>query len=197
MSQKNFDIRLNSSKPRKLVLIGASTGGPGLLEQIVISLHDTIDFSIVIAQHMDALSLSSFAKRLNRITTNEVLFVQDTLLIENSKIYLLEDSSYFEQNREVYIKRCENNKSFYHPEIDVFFSSAAKIKSMEIVTYLLSGIGQDGAKGMLELKKANFKTVAQDEKTSIVYGMPKSAYELNACRFVMSIDDICQDINRN
>ena len=188
---------MNSSKLKKLLLIGASTGGPGLLEKIVNSLSSEIDFTLVIAQHMDALALSSFAKRLNRITPNEVVFVQESLVLENSKIYLLEDSSYFEQNREIFIKKCEDNKSYYHPEIDTLFSFGAKLKNVEVVAYLLSGIGQDGAKGMLELKKANFKTVAQDEKTSIVYGMPKSAYELNACREVMSIDEICQDINRN
>ena len=197
MLPKNCDIHLNSSKLKKLILIGASTGGPGLLEKIVGSLSDSINFSIVIAQHMDALSLSSFAKRLNRITPNEVLFVQDTLIIEHSKIYLLEDSSYFEQNQDIYIKKCENNKSFYHPDIDGFFSFGAKLKNVEVVAYLLSGIGQDGVKGMLELKKANFKTVAQDEKTSIFYGMPKSAYELNTCSFVMSIDEIVRAINRN
>ncbi len=197
MLLKNLDIHLNSLKLKKLVLIGASTGGPGLLEKIVSSLTDEIDFTLVIAQHMDPLALSSFAKRLNRITSNEVLFVQETLMLENFKIYLLEDSSYFEQNRDIYIKKCEDNKSYYHPQIDTLFSFASRLKNVEVVAYLLSGIGQDGAKGMLELKKANFKTIAQDEKSSIVYGMPKSAYELHACSSVMSIDAIVEDINRN
>ncbi len=197
MLLKNLDIHLNSSKLKKLVLIGASTGGPGLLEKIVSSLADEIDFTLVIAQHMDVLALFSFAKRLNRITPNEVLFVQNSLVLENSKIYLLEDSSYFEQNRDIYIKKCEDNRSYYHPQIDTLFSFGTRLKNVKVVAYLLSGIGQDGVKGMLELKKANFKTVAQDEKTSIVYGMPKSAYELDACSSVMSIDEIVQDINRN
>lgn len=186
---------MNSSKPDKIVLIGSSTGGPGLLESILTSLKQSIDFTIVIIQHMDALSLSSFSKRLNRINPSEVIFVNKNMPIKKGKIYLLKDSSFLCQNQNGYhIELDTTKKSFYHPEVDRFFSSAAKLKGVEIITYLLSGIGADGAKGMLDLKNAGFKTVAQDEETSIVYGMPKSAYELGASTHVMSIEEIIRDI---
>ena len=187
---------MNFSTPNKLILIGSSTGGPGLLEKIVGSLTEPIDFSIVIAQHMHSLALSSFAHRLDRLTVNDVVFVQERTVVQNGKIYLLEDSSYFENSGDLCIQKCETNEGFYHPDVDIFFSSAKDIKTVEVVAYLLSGMGQDGAKGMLELKKRGFKTVAQDEATSIIYGMPKSAYEIGACEFVMSIDEIAQDIKR-
>ena len=185
---------MNSLKPKKLILIGASTGGPGLLEKIVTSL-DRIDFTIIIAQHMDRLSLSSFAKRLNRISENEVIFVDRRVAIENSKIYLLEDTSHIvHEQSSYYLQKESESTSFYHPDIDIFFSSALIMKDIIVTAYLLSGIGKDGAKGMLALKKSHCRTVAQDEKTSIVYGMPKSAKEMDACGSVMSIDKIIADI---
>ena len=187
---------MNSSKLKKLVLIGSSTGGPGLLEKIIGALTQQIDYSIVIAQHMHSLALASFAKRLDRLTPNEVVFVNKTTLLENGKIYLLEDSSCFQYRGTLYLEKSPENKGFYHPDIDMLFFSAEDIRGIDVNVYLLSGMGQDGAKGMLTLKQKKFKTVAQDEATSIIYGMPKSAYEMGACDFVMSIDEIVQDIKK-
>ncbi len=166
------------------------------MEKIVASLDKPIDFSIIIAQHMHALALGSFAKRLDRLSAHEVVFVKDRCLVEPAKIYLLEDSSYLEQEDAIYIKKYQEPKGFYHPDIDTFFLSAQSIKHIEFVVYLLSGMGRDGAKGMLELKKLEHKTVAQDEQSSIIYGMPKSALEMGASCAVMSIDEIIEDIKR-
>ena len=166
------------------------------MEKIIGSLTEPIDFSMVIAQHMNALALSSFAKRLDRITPNTVEFLDTTTTLQNGIIYLLEDSACFLDTSQITIAKCETDEGYYHPDIDTFFTSAKDIKGVEIVAYLLSGMGQDGAQGMLELKKRGFKTVAQDEQTSIIYGMPKSAYEIGACDFVMSINEIAQDIKK-
>jgi len=184
-------------KPKQLILIGASTGGPGFIEKIITSLGDSIDVAIVIAVHMNGLLLESFAKRLNRINHIAVDFVTQETKIQSGKIYLLEETSViYEKSGAIFLKEQTPLVGYYHPTIDELFLSAAKLKDIQISAYLLTGIGADGAKGMLELKNRGFYTVAQDEKTSIVYGMPKRAFEMDALRAVMSIEKIVEDIQK-
>ena len=188
---------MNSSNLNKLILIGASTGGPGLIEKIITALPSSIDTPIIIAQHMDRLSLHSFAKRLQRLKGIEVFFVEESANIQKDAIYILSDTSHLvKTSYGLTLKVTSENEGFYHPTIDVLFESAASLKNIEIISYLLSGIGADGAKGMLQLKESGFQTVAQDEKTSIVYGMPKSALELGAAGEVLSLENIICKINK-
>jgi two-component system chemotaxis response regulator CheB len=189
---------LISLKPKKLILIGASTGGPGLIEKIISSLPTVpINAAIVIAQHMNRVHLDSFSKRLNRINPIKVTFVSEKTTLLNGQIFLLEDTTTLQfEYGNIYLEKESLQKGYYHPTIDELFCSAAKLTNIEINAYLLSGIGADGAKGLLSLKDANCRTVAQDEKTSIVYGMPKSAFELGAHQYIMSIDEIIEDIHK-
>ena len=187
---------MNFLNRKKFILIGASTGGPGLLESIVTTLPPKIVTPIIIAQHMDRLSLESFAKRLNRINNITVEFVTQKTVLREGVIYLLEDTSVMQKESSSYfLEPCSHAMGFYHPTIDELFFSVAKCSDLEVHAYLLSGIGADGAKGLLALKEAGAKTVAQNEATSIVYGMPKSAVELGGASKVMSINEIKEDIN--
>ena len=187
---------MNFLNRKKLILIGASTGGPGLLESIVTALPPKIVTPIIIAQHMDSLSLESFAKRLNRINNITVEFVTQKTLLREGIIYLIGDTFVMQKESGSYfLEPSSYATGFYHPTIDEIFSSVAKFSNLEVHGYLLSGIGADGAKGLLALREAGAKTVAQDEATSIVYGMPKSAVEMGAASKVMSIDKIKEDID--
>ncbi len=187
---------MNFSKP-KLLLIGASTGGPGLIEKIITSLGQKIEGSIIIAQHMDKIAIASFAKRLNRINkTIEVVFCETSCEnINNNTIYLLNDTARLEQRNGLTLQKINDFQGIYHPNIDELFFSASKIINYDIQAYLLSGIGSDGAKGLKALKDAGYYCVAQDEKTSIVYGMPKRAKEINAVSSVLCIEKIIKEIN--
>ncbi len=181
----------------RLLLIGASTGGPGLIEKIVTSIDHSFDGSIIIAQHMDRVSLASFAKRLDRINIHtKVYFCEKSVQkIDTNSIYLFNKSAILKQNGLLVLEALKNYKGIYHPNINELFFSAADLKDCDIRAYLLSGIGADGAKGLLAIKKAGFICVAQDEQTSIVYGMPKIAKELNATSKIFSIEEIIRDIN--
>ncbi len=181
----------------KLLLIGASTGGPGLIEKIITSLGQKIEGSIIIAQHMDKIAIASFAKRLNRINkTIEVVFCETSCEnINNNTIYLLNDTARLEQRNGLTLQKINDFQGIYHPNIDELFFSASKIINYDIQAYLLSGIGSDGAKGLKALKDAGYYCVAQDEKTSIVYGMPKRAKEINAVSSVLCIEKIIKEIN--
>ena len=187
---------MNFLNRKKLILIGASTGGPGLLESIIKALPHTITTPIIIAQHMDRVALESFAKRLHRINNITVEFITQKTELREGVIYLLEDTSVMQKEYNSYfLEPYPHATGFYHPIIDELFFSVSKLDDIEVHAYLLSGIGADGAKGLLALRETGAKTVAQDEATSIVYGMPKSAVEMDAASKVMSIDEIKEDIN--
>ena len=187
---------MNSLKP-KLAFIGASTGGLGLIEKIITSFESQLSGSIILAQHMDTLSLASFAKRLNRINrVTDVVFCKEKTEIVTNKIYLLNDTAFLqEQYGTLFVNPCSEDQGIYHPTINRLFSSAATLQGYEIRAYLLSGIGADGAKALLDLKKQGYTTIAQDEQSSIVYGMPKAAKEIGAAEKILSIEAIIKDIN--
>ncbi len=177
-----------------LILIGASTGGPGLLEKIVASLSGPICAPLIIAQHMDRISLHSFGKRLQRLSGIETTLVEAPTPIQNGCIYLLSDTAAIHScgcDLSIVPKR---DSGFYHPTIDRLFESAAKLECVRVTAILLSGIGADGAKGMLELKNMGHKTIAQDENSSIVYGMPKAAAEIGAASAIYPIEKIVTEI---
>ncbi|BCD60366.1 two-component system, chemotaxis family, protein-glutamate methylesterase/glutaminase [Nitratiruptor sp. YY08-14] len=189
---------LQNKLPTKLILIGASTGGPGLIAKIISSLCPPKKESIVIALHMDPLGLSSYAKRLSELCGYSVnLVTKDHCALTSGKLYLLSATFSIEEKKgSLFFKKTDRNKSFYNPTIDTLFASANSLSSVKIAAYLLSGIGEDGAKGLSTLQNAGHKAIAQDEHSSIVYGMPKKAYELNNDIQVLSIDEIIQDIQR-
>ena len=138
--------------------------------------------------------LYSFAKRLKRISKLEVVLVEEEEIIKGSKIYLLANSTQLKQTGSDILLQKSHQESFYHPDIDLLFLSAAQLQNVAIKAYLLSGIGSDGAKGLLALKAQGAYTIVQDEASSIVYGMPKSAYVMDAHCKVLSIDAIVADI---
>ena len=189
-----------NSRHKKLVLLGASTGGPGLIEEIFHKL-TSIQGTLIIAQHMDRLSLESFAARLDRISSIEVVCAKEKKTeLHEGVVYVLHDTSrLFERDGTLFIEK-EPQKRFYHPTIDELFGSAAHLhREWDISAYILSGIGDDGVKGLQELytKRPNAKIVAQDEATSKVYGMPRCAKEAGVCNKVLSINEIAEDIKKD
>ncbi len=168
-----------------------------MIERIITALDSMHDASIIIAQHMDRLSLASFAKRLHRIHPAEVVLVSKQMPIQQGGIYVIHDTAVIRNQYSTLILELKNTQeSYYHPTIDVLFDSAAMLDNTKISAYLLSGIGADGAKGMLTLQQRGFKTIAQDEQSSIVYGMPKRALEMGAAQQVLSIDEIIKAIQQ-
>ena len=180
----------------RLILIGASTGGPGLIEKIVKLLPLEFRSPVIIAQHMDITALSSFAKRIGRLRGHTVQFVNQSINIEEGCIYILADTSYLIQRNGSIILEPSTDKGFFHPTIDTLFRSAVSLENVEITAIILSGIGSDGAEGMKKLRNSGHLTIAQDEKTSIVYGMPKRAKEMDGAQEILSIESIAKRISR-
>lgn len=180
-----------------VVAVGASTGGTEALRVFLEAMPlDTP--GIVIVQHMPENFTATFAKRLNetcKITVKEAE-ENDTVLRGHALIA--------PGNRHVLLKRSGaryfvNVKdgplvSRHRPSVDVLFRSVAQYAGSNAIGILMTGMGDDGAKGLLEMKEAGAKTVAQDEKTSVVFGMPMKAIELGAADKILPLDKIAMAV---
>jgi two-component system, chemotaxis family, protein-glutamate methylesterase/glutaminase len=179
-----------------LILIGASTGGPGRIYSILSALEKNFEGTIVIAQHMSAAFIPSFIHQLQSISPLPILSVENPLELQKSSIYICSITSRLQiKNHNVWIEPTEEEEYPYNPQIDMLFSSAAelppKLKRLGVV---LTGIGDDGANGSLKLKKSGGDCLFESEKSAIVYGMPRRAKELVADGYVADIEEIVQKI---
>lgn len=182
-------------KIKKLILIGASTGGPGQIQKIIKTIRENFDATAIIAQHMQSSYLKSFAEQLNNNCRIDVLLSKDNLKLENRKIYILDNCYKLKEQFGdlTFIK--ENRPLNYSPNIDLLFNSAIPItKKIKTMCIILTGIGSDGANGALTLANSGATCINESENSSIVYGMPKAAQELNPNAIQLNIDEICKKI---
>ena len=172
-----------SGEVSKILLIGASTGGPGLIEQICRALPSGFPYAVCIVQHMPEHFTAAFTTRLDKVSTLPVVECKDHVELSNGTIYIARGGIHLHFAKKVTGKimiREEKNKNdrFFQPSVDEMFESALKVFSGEQITaVLLTGIGDDGANGMVKIKKAGGFTIGESEETATVYGMPRAAYE--------------------
>ena len=162
----------------EIVVIGASTGGPPAIERILRDLGSTVPVPVAVVQHMPAGFTRAFAERLNAYLPLQVREAMDrepllpgTVYIAPGGVHLtvVWDGSGLKAGLAV------EPASTHRPSVDVLFTSAATAVGRRAVAVLLTGMGHDGARGMAELARAGARTVAQDEETSVIYGMPRAA----------------------
>ena len=189
---KSSSFSLRSCK-NSLVAIGASTGGVQALQKVIENFNRDIP-PIVVVLHIPAAFSRALAERWNEEFDFAVKEAQDNDRIEPGKIYLAPGGCQMkitDLGEKLIIKLTDDPPlNRFKPSVDYTFFSVAKIKSKKIVGVLLTGMGDDGAKGMLDLKSNGALTIAQDEKTSTVYGMPKAAAELDAAKEILALSKI-------
>lgn len=175
--------KIESTTPAtKVVLIGSSTGGPGLLEEICASLPTNYPFAVCIVQHMPEKFTEAFAKRLDRASSVPVHEASNNQELMQSTVYLAKGGKHLHFRKKVSGKivlklEGSNQKRFFTPSVDEMYISALDVfEPKNILGVLLTGIGDDGADGMVGLKNAGTHTLAESEETATVYGMPKEAY---------------------
>ena len=183
---------------QKLILIGASTGGPGHLKKILLSLPSNFDIPIVIAQHMNAVFIKSFVKQFDDELPFNFHLAMNTHDIESSSIHICGTHCEFQKEGfSLKLNSISEVNSYYNPSVDHLFNSAVKlVESYDVLSILLTGIGQDGAKGLDALKKAGATCIAESEESAIVFGMPKKAAELNSEIEVMHLNSIINYIKK-
>src|SRR5664279_4115579 len=177
----------------KVVVIGASTGGTEALKTLLESLPADAP-GIVIVQHMPELFTRAFANRLDGLCaitvkeaqTNDTVIRGRALIAPGNHHMLLKRSG-----ARYYVEIKDGPLVCRHrPSVDVLFRSAARYAGKNAIGVIMTGMGDDGAKGMLEMKEAGSFTIAQDEATCVVFGMPKKAIELGAVDKVLALDRI-------
>ncbi len=201
ISMNNIDI--NSYKPKedlKYILIGASTGGPRLIETIVRVLPENYPYPISVVQHMPVNFTKKFAERLDSISKLKVVEASNGEELVPGKVIIGKGGfhlHFLKKSRDkIVCKLAPNvNKRFFVPSVDeMFFSALSVIDPKKIVAVLLTGIGDDGAEGMVALKNAGAYTIAESEETAIVYGMPKEAYVRGGTVKVLPFPGIVEEL---
>jgi two-component system chemotaxis response regulator CheB len=177
----------------KVIAIGASTGGPPAIEAVLKQLPPDCP-GIVIVQHMPAGFVDFFAKRLDEICPMEVRMASDgdavvpglALIAPGDKHTVMESSG------SNYTVRLKDGPAVFHqrPSVDVMFRSVAHSAGRNVVAVLLTGMGLDGAQGLLEIRQQGGRTIAQDEASCIIFGMPAEAIKLGAAEKVVSLPSI-------
>ncbi len=191
-------IKLDSnSKVRSVIAMGASTGGTEALATVLSGLRKDIP-GIVIVQHMPEGFTQMYAQRLNNeceITVKEAK-TGDTVIKGQALLAPGDKHLRLIKVNGVYQVECSAGPkvSGHCPSVDVLFKSVAKSAGRDAVGILLTGMGRDGAQGLLEMRKAGALTIGQDEKTCIVYGMPKAAYDLGAVTWQAPLENIAQKL---
>ena len=183
-----------------IIAIGSSTGGVQTLERILPNLQETTP-PILIVQHMPASFTLSLAQRLDRMCHLSVKEAKDGDKVFQGGVYIAPGEKHMVLKRSIsgyYIEIKDGPKVSRHkPSIDVLFRSIANEAGANGVGFLLTGMGDDGAKGLKEMREKGAKTYAQDEKSSVVYGMPKVAIEIGAALSSLSPENIVATIKRS
>jgi len=189
---KNY--RYNTEESR-YILIGASTGGPQHIEQILSALPENYPHSIAVVQHMPAGFTKKFAERLNKVSDINVVEASNGEQLSSTKAVIGRGGYHLKFEKEKGNIHCklerDENHSLFVPSVDEMFISACNVLPPEkTVAILLTGIGSDGAKGMLELKKKGALTIAESEETAVVYGMPREAKSIKAAKKILPLEGI-------
>jgi two-component system chemotaxis response regulator CheB len=175
-----------------LLLIGASTGGPPAVERVLRDLGPGLRCPILIAQHMPPGFTRAFAARLSSHLPFEVREAADgeTLLAGVAYVAPGGFHTLVESRRHRLAARLSSTADKVQPSVDLLFTSAAAALGPRVVAALLTGMGDDGAQGMAELARAGAHTIAQDEATSAIFGMPRAAIDAGAARETLPLSMI-------
>lgn len=177
----------------KILAIGSSTGGTVAVESMVRALPPDAPGTVIV-QHIPGGFSASFAKRLNDVCAMEVREAKDmdrvvpgVILVAPGGWHMVLTKSGAE-----YLVRIKDGPlvHFQKPAVDILFQSVAKTAGANAIGVILTGMGSDGAKGLLAMRECGSLTIAQDEATSLVFGMPKEAIQLNAACEVLALNDI-------
>jgi two-component system chemotaxis response regulator CheB len=187
----------NFKPGRKIIAIGSSTGGVEALITVLQKFPPNCP-PTVITQHMPPTFTKSFADRLNRLCAPVVEEATDGARLEIGKIYLAPGGERHLQVVHPHAPACRlldhDPVNGHRPSVDVLFDSVAELAGRNAVGVILTGMGRDGASGLLKMRDAGARTIGQNEKTCVVYGMPRVAFELGAVENQFPLSSIGEEI---
>ena len=180
---------------RRIVAVGASAGGPAALQHLFQGFSDRLQAGVVLVQHIDCEFVGGLAEwfntngsiRINTAKNGDRIFEDFGYIAGKEGHHLIVSNQSLS-----YIT--EPSDTPHTPSIDVMFESVARIFGDRAIGVLLTGMGNDGAKGLKKMREAGARTIAQDKSTSVVYGMPKAAAEIGGAELILPLDKIAPSI---
>ncbi|GAB4490571.1 MAG: chemotaxis response regulator protein-glutamate methylesterase [Thermodesulfovibrionales bacterium] len=183
-----------------VVAIGSSTGGPAALQIILTKLPQDFQAAVVISQHMPRGFTAPLAERLDRLSHVKIKEAEEGDLIEPQTVYICPGGrhlSFRKKGSKVYAVLREGRLADrYTPSVDHMMSSVAEVYGHHALGVILTGMGNDGREGMLEIKKKGGYTIAESEASAVVFGMPAEAIKAGAVEKILSISDMPSEIVR-
>ena len=192
IAESNFD-------KTKVIAIGASTGGTEAIKEVLMRLPEQFP-PILITQHIPPVFSASFAERMDRTAKLTVKEAKDGELIKPNHVYIAPGDYHLAVSGRAGNLSCKVMHAApvnrHRPAVDVLFKSIAKLGlGNKVSAAILTGMGADGAAGLLKLKQTGAHTIAQDEASCVVWGMPRAAVEADAADKVVSLDNMAQELS--
>jgi two-component system response regulator WspF len=187
--------RLETGPRWPLVVIGSSTGGPAALAVILSALPALPDAAIIVIQHVDSAFAPGLARWLSERAARRVELIEPGTRPQPGRVFLASTDDHVvldEEGRFRYV--AEPSEVHYRPSVDVFFRSVAARRPEPGVAVVLTGMGRDGAAGLLTLRRLGWLTIAQDEASSVIWGMPGAAVQAGAASLVLPPEQIARAI---
>jgi len=191
----SFNYAAENFDPNRLIVIGSSTGGTEAVYNLLQQLPPTVP-GILVVQHIPPVFSRMFAERLNNQTKLRVKEAQRGDYVEPGKVFIAPGDQHMRIKKvgtKYKIEVFQGEKVSGHcPSVDVLFDSVAREAGSKAIGIILTGMGYDGAKGLLSMRRKGARTIGQDEQSSVVYGMPKVAFEVGAVEKQASLSNIPQ-----
>ena len=200
-STRRRKTSIQSNEPiDKAIFIGASTGGPPAIQKILSELNADIPAPIIIAQHMPKTFTAAFASRMNMVCNIRVKEAVDGEILQRSVVYICPGDKQTKVTRDPEGRYCFDIVSNariqdrFAPCINTLFFSAAKEFSHNAIGLILTGMGEDGVRGLKNIKLMGGLTIAQDRSSSVVYGMPRAALEQESAVRILNLKEIAKEL---
>jgi two-component system chemotaxis response regulator CheB len=198
VEEEAIDVEEPNGPPfRKAVVIGASTGGPRAVEEIVRHFPADLPAPVFLVQHMPPLFTSSFAERLNEKYPIKTVEGAHRMSVDPGTVYVAPGGKHMTIEKVLGTKQyrlavgAEPKETVFKPSVDVtMMSLLEQLPASMLISVLLTGIGSDGAQAMVEIKKQGGFTIAESEETAVVYGMPRAAAEMGGASVVLPYSQI-------
>ncbi len=195
--ENNTIDKTSVNATNKILAIGSSTGGTEALYSILEKMPSNIPGTVIV-QHMPPVFTRMYAERLNKSCAMEVKEAQNGDRVYQGRVLIAPGDYHMriKKSGAIYTVECFKGERVngHCPSVDVLFDSVAKQVRKNAIGVILTGMGYDGAKGLLAMRNAGARTIGQDEGSSVVYGMPKVAYEIGAVEKQVSLSNISNAI---
>ena len=186
-----------SGMVNKIIFVGASTGGTEAIKHFLLDMPADCP-PILIVQHMPETFTASFARRLDSLCAPRVIEAQGNEKVEPGTVYIAPGHSHLQIKRATtgYVTELLGTPPVnrHRPAVDVLFDSAAEVVGRQAVGVILTGMGKDGAQGLLRMRHAGARTFGQDEASCVVYGMPREAFLIGAVEEQFGLDEITRRV---